>query len=130
LKKENQFLETKLEAVESINRTKDDLLEDTKQASFNSASETNDLKKENICDNVSVEGVDSPIQSSTTNVDEIPNIPEAFKRLESRFKETMEKVAELTDEKQRLEHLVLQLQGETETIGKLINSSLHNSLQC
>jgi len=41
-------------------------------------------------------------------------------KLEQRFKETMEKVAELTDEKQKLEHLVLQLQSETETIGKLI----------
>lgn len=41
-------------------------------------------------------------------------------KLEKRFKETMEKVAELTDEKQRLEHLVLQLQGETETIGEYI----------
>lgn len=40
-------------------------------------------------------------------------------KLEKRFKETMEQVAELTDEKQKLEHLVLQLQGETETIGKL-----------
>lgn len=40
-------------------------------------------------------------------------------KLEKKFKEAMEKVAELTDEKQRLEHLVLQLQGETETIGKL-----------
>ncbi|XP_011873116.1 PREDICTED: golgin subfamily A member 2 [Vollenhovia emeryi] len=41
-------------------------------------------------------------------------------KLEKRFKETMEKVAELTDEKQRLEHLVLQLQSETETIGEYI----------
>lgn len=40
-------------------------------------------------------------------------------KLEKKFKEAMEKVAELTDEKQKLEHLVLQLQGETETIGKL-----------
>ena len=46
-------------------------------------------------------------------------ISEPFKKLESRFKEAMEKVAELTDDKQRLEHLVLQLQGETETIGKI-----------
>ena len=29
----------------------------------------------------------------------------------------MKEVADLTDEKQRLEHLVMQLQGETETIG-------------
>lgn len=45
-------------------------------------------------------------------------IIEPRKKLEKRFKDLMEKVAELTDEKQRLEHLVLQLQGETETIGK------------
>ncbi|XP_044595616.1 golgin subfamily A member 2-like isoform X2 [Cotesia glomerata] len=46
-------------------------------------------------------------------------ITEPRKKLETRFKDLMEKVAELTDEKQRLEHLVLQLQGETETIDKL-----------
>lgn len=45
---------------------------------------------------------------------------EPIKKLEERFKETMEKLAELTDEKQRLEHLVLQLQSETETIGTII----------
>ncbi|XP_070161136.1 golgin subfamily A member 2 [Polyergus mexicanus] len=48
------------------------------------------------------------------------NDSEPIIKLEKRFKETMEKVAELTDEKQKLEHLVLQLQGETETIGEYI----------
>lgn len=42
---------------------------------------------------------------------------EPVKQLEQRFKQTMERVAELTEEKQKLEHLVLQLQSETETIG-------------
>ncbi|XP_046736998.1 golgin subfamily A member 2-like [Diprion similis] len=46
--------------------------------------------------------------------------PEAVKRLEERFKDTMERVAELSDEKQRLEHVVLQLQSETETIGEYV----------
>ncbi|XP_014298103.1 golgin subfamily A member 2 isoform X2 [Microplitis demolitor] len=41
---------------------------------------------------------------------------EPITKLEARFKDMIEKVAELTEEKQRLEHLVLQLQGETETI--------------
>ncbi|XP_055613109.1 golgin subfamily A member 2 [Uranotaenia lowii] len=45
---------------------------------------------------------------------------EAMEKLQQRFKRTMLEVAELTDEKQRLEHLVLQLQGETETIGEYI----------
>lgn len=31
----------------------------------------------------------------------------------------MEQVAELTEEKQKLEHVVLQLQSETETIGTI-----------
>ncbi|XP_006608625.1 golgin subfamily A member 2-like [Apis dorsata] len=47
-------------------------------------------------------------------------VPEPIKQLEQRFKETMERVAELTEEKQKLEHLVLQLQSETETIGEYI----------
>jgi chromosome segregation ATPase len=60
----------------------------------------------------------SKIQSSILSENNtVESIPESVKKLEIRFKETMEKVAELTDEKQRLEHLVLQLQGETETIG-------------
>lgn len=45
---------------------------------------------------------------------------EAMQRLEERFKKLISEVADLTDEKQRLEHLVLQLQGETETIGEYI----------
>nr|CAD7588321.1 unnamed protein product [Timema genevievae] len=44
----------------------------------------------------------------------------AMEQLEERFTRTMKEVAELSDEKQRLEHLVLQLQGETETIGEYI----------
>jgi hypothetical protein len=43
----------------------------------------------------------------------------AMEKLEDRFARTMKEVADLTDEKQRLEHLVMQLQGETETIGKI-----------
>lgn len=44
----------------------------------------------------------------------------AMKQLEIKFKKTMEDIATLQDEKQRLEHVVLQLQGETETIGEYI----------
>ncbi|XP_055621813.1 golgin subfamily A member 2 [Toxorhynchites rutilus septentrionalis] len=49
----------------------------------------------------------------------LPN-SEAMEKLQERFRRTMLEVAELTDEKQRLEHLVMQLQGETETIGEYI----------
>lgn len=45
---------------------------------------------------------------------------EAMQKLQARFRRTMNEIADLTEEKQRLEHLVLQLQSETETIGEYI----------
>lgn len=44
----------------------------------------------------------------------------AMKFLEQKFLQTMQDIANLTEDKQRLEHLVLQLQSETETIGEYI----------
>lgn len=57
--------------------------------------------------------------SDTMSTVSIPT-HEAMEKLQERFRRTILEVAELTDEKQRLEHLVLQLQGETETIGEYI----------
>lgn len=50
------------------------------------------------------------------------NMPtdEAMSKLQERFTKLMQEVAELSDEKQKLEHIVLQLQGETETICEYI----------
>lgn len=45
---------------------------------------------------------------------------EAMSKLQDRFTKLMQEVAELSDEKQKLEHIVLQLQGETETICEYI----------
>lgn len=45
---------------------------------------------------------------------------EAMEKLQQRFTKTMHEIADLTEEKNRLEHLVMQLQGETETIGEYI----------
>lgn len=52
----------------------------------------------------------------------------AMKHLEEKFKKTMQEIADLTDEKQRLEHLVLQLQGETETIGEYVALYQHQRM--
>ncbi|RZC34772.1 golgin subfamily A member 2-like, partial [Asbolus verrucosus] len=52
--------------------------------------------------------------------DNILDKESAMKHLEAKFLKTMEDIANLTEEKQRLEHLVLQLQGETETIGEYV----------
>lgn len=42
----------------------------------------------------------------------------AMKQLETKYTKAMRDKADLTDSKEQLEHLIMQLQGETETIGK------------
>uniref|UniRef100_A0A182MVC6 Golgin subfamily A conserved domain-containing protein n=1 Tax=Anopheles culicifacies TaxID=139723 RepID=A0A182MVC6_9DIPT len=61
----------------------------------------------------------SALDRQSSIVSSIPTM-EAMEKLQQRFKRTMVEVADLTEEKQRLEHLVMQLQGETETIGEYI----------
>lgn len=54
----------------------------------------------------------------STDINKNSNIPseDAMKKLQERFLEIMDEVANLSDEKHRLEHIILQLQNETETI--------------
>ncbi|KAL3280542.1 hypothetical protein HHI36_003774 [Cryptolaemus montrouzieri] len=59
-------------------------------------------------------------KNTDTNGNEGLDKETAMKHLEKKFLRTMEEIARLTEEKQRLEHLVLQLQGETETIGEYV----------
>lgn len=56
------------------------------------------------------------VTTSTVNI----ATEEAMEKLQQRFTKTMLEIADLTEEKNRLEHLVTQLQGETETIGEYI----------
>jgi predicted nucleic acid-binding Zn-ribbon protein len=46
----------------------------------------------------------------------------AMKQLEGKFSAAMRSNADLTDQKENLEHIILQLQGETETIGTVAAS--------
>ena len=48
----------------------------------------------------------------------LQQLQEAHSVLESRFTRSMKEVADLSDEKQQLEHVVAQLQLETESIGE------------
>ncbi|XP_055312852.1 golgin subfamily A member 2 [Sitodiplosis mosellana] len=67
----------------------------------------------------SVEALDnSDVVSVTSTINIATN--EAMDKLQDRFKRTMNEIADLTEEKHRLEHLVTQLQSETETIGEYI----------
>ncbi|ROT78986.1 Golgin subfamily A member 2 [Penaeus vannamei] len=57
-----------------------------------------------------------------TTVDpvEFQTLKKAHEALETRFGRSMDQVAELSDEKQKLEHIIQQLQIETEAIGDYI----------
>lgn len=66
-----------------------------------------------------VEALDnSDVVSATSTITIATN--EAMDKLQERFKRTMNEIADLTEEKHRLEHLVTQLQSETETVGEYI----------
>lgn len=74
-------------------------------------------------DETAVEASESNVDTQETDsIGSTINIAteEAMEKLQERFTRTMTEVANLTEEKQRLEHLVMQLQGETETIGEYI----------
>lgn len=58
--------------------------------------------------------LEQPAENSALNPENV------MKHLEEKVKRTMQEIADLTDEKQRLEHIVMQLQGETETIGEYV----------
>ncbi|KAH8401945.1 hypothetical protein KR009_008798 [Drosophila setifemur] len=60
-----------------------------------------------------------PVQNHRAIAGSLPTT-EAVERLQSRFTSLISQVADLTEEKHSLEHLVLQLQSETETIGEYI----------
>lgn len=66
---------------------------------------------ESVKDTSDVVSVSSTINIATN---------EAMDKLLDRFRRTMNEIADLTEEKQRLEHLVMQLQSETETVGEYI----------
>lgn len=65
------------------------------------------------------EAKEEATHASNVNPASMPTA-EAMGKLQERFTKLMQEVAELSDEKQKLEHIVLQLQGETETICEYI----------
>lgn len=103
--------------IERLEKEKQTLMEKLKEKNVTSSNSEVDSHSANANNNLSKSEEKVHLESPNEN-DVI--ISEPVKKLEQRFKETMERVAELTEEKQKLEHLVLQLQSETETIGEYI----------
>ncbi|XP_063917871.1 golgin subfamily A member 2 [Zophobas morio] len=79
-----------------------------------------EMKNRELENKLCVNDDQSPIDSNHNDQWTVLDREAAMKHLEAKFLKTMEDIANLTEEKQRLEHLVLQLQGETETIGEYV----------
>jgi len=79
-------------------------------------------EKPEVTTNGTPEMTDEALQKLSVPKSVTPSMAteEALEKLQARFRRTMLEVAELTEEKQRLEHVVTQLQFETETIGEYI----------
>lgn len=60
-------------------------------------------------------------ESALEDLEKCENSKLLLQQMEEKVKKTMNEIAILDEEKQKLEHLVLQLQGETETIGEYIS---------
>lgn len=97
---------------------------------LNNKQSANDIQVESNVDGIEIDRKKSVPDSeqeeckikdvTETSQDSTLDKESAMKYLEQRFMQTMQDIANLTEEKQRLEHLVLQLQSETETIGEYI----------
>ncbi|KAL7300871.1 hypothetical protein TKK_0006427 [Trichogramma kaykai] len=103
LKSENKLLRSKLEPDQEEGVAEIESLEEnaTENETNNQETPKNETVISEVKDNI--------------------KLAESFKKLEKKFTESMKKLADVVDEKQKLEHLVLQLQGETETIGEYVS---------
>ncbi|XP_076657436.1 golgin subfamily A member 2 isoform X2 [Halictus rubicundus] len=111
-----QELQNALITIEKLEKEKKDLMEMIKEKDQTSTSSEKDSSTVTATND---SNLTEKINSEKLEGSDVI-VSEPMKQLEQRFKQTMERVAELTEEKQKLEHLVLQLQSETETIGEYI----------
>ncbi|XP_012145130.2 golgin subfamily A member 2 [Megachile rotundata] len=111
-----QELQNALITIESLQKEKQDLIQKLQEKNQDGTISQTSSNPTNTS-NTSIQETEVNLEKQQENN---VTVMEPVKQLEQRFKETMERVAELTEEKQKLEHLVLQLQSETETIGEYI----------
>lgn len=111
-----------LEEIEMLKMEKSELIKAIND--FQMTKKPSELEKENaVVNGDTVEEMsEEKLQQMSTQKSVTASIAteEALEKLQGRFRRTMLEVAELTEEKLRLEHVVMQLQFETETIGEYI----------
>ncbi|XP_054713090.1 golgin subfamily A member 2-like, partial [Uloborus diversus] len=113
--KRNDLVASLSASVRQLEMERNQLMKQLEEQKSNRTNLEEQLKKkETMLDNNDGETID------IVSKDEYSMMKRAMEQLEERFKQTMNRIAELSDERQQLEHLVLQLQGETDTIGDYI----------
>lgn len=118
-----QFQEMKDAYISASNKTLElsTQLEQMEKTCGSLKDEVSKYKEEEEKQRAAASNTNSPSEThGGASSEETPVSPEAMKLLEDKFKRKMNEFAELVEEKQRLEHLVIQLQSETETIGEYI----------
>ncbi|XP_059048862.1 golgin subfamily A member 2 [Achroia grisella] len=116
-------LETEFEKLSDERRMSEENLADNHEAEHNNETALLKTLEVNTTDNInkctydccSDEHQQFLIQSTTKNDFTTPN-DDAMLKLQDRFLKIMKEVADLSDEKHRLEHIIMQLQNETDTI--------------
>nr|XP_034827649.1 golgin subfamily A member 2 isoform X2 [Maniola hyperantus] len=120
LQNENRELERKYENImEQINKSQYEDIEKNHNHNDNSCHnhEINHEETPEVTSEVtSLVDVKNPITKYGMHSDNIIPKQDAMIKLQERFLNIMDQVANLSDEKHRLEHIILQLQNETDTI--------------
>ncbi|KFM76592.1 Golgin subfamily A member 2, partial [Stegodyphus mimosarum] len=113
--KRNDLVASLSASVRQLEMERNQMMKQLEEQKNNRTNLEQQLKKKEIQLSEGSEGNGDVVSQEEYNL-----MKNAMTQLEERFKQTMNKIAELSDERQQLEHLVTQLQGETETIGDYI----------
>ncbi|GFO02133.1 golgin subfamily a member 2 [Plakobranchus ocellatus] len=100
-------------------------LKEQRQLSDRLGIQIADLNEELIRKTADSKPVDGEPQSQTISRSEYNELRTAMEMIQEKYMHVMQDKAELSDKADQLEHLVLQLQGETDTIGEYISLYHH-----
>lgn len=147
MKLSNELNKKKEEETKYVAVNKDVLKSELEEAKRKIVELTNELNKSKIMSEVQHLSEYAEPQETLSHLKELMNGEEnkkieshvdgnknvldkenAMKYLEEKVKRTMQEIADLSDEKQRLEHIVFQLQCETETIGEYVALYQHQRM--
>ncbi|KAL1513475.1 hypothetical protein ABEB36_002881 [Hypothenemus hampei] len=128
LKNELNQKEENNELIYQLNEARQTILQLTDELNLSRQLSNSNQKFEKSQDVLEIAQVVDDNQKEFDKNENVLDKENVMKYLEEKVKKTMQEIADLTDEKQRLEHIVMQLQGETETIGEYVALYQHQRM--